>query len=43
MLWRFLVMSVKIGHNYVPNFDNAYPQGVQWDSLGSFMLLAGQG
>ena len=41
-LRHFLAILAKIGHNYAPNFDDAYPQGVQWDSLGHFMLLAGQ-
>jgi hypothetical protein len=34
-LRRFLVMLAKIGRNYAPNFNNAHPQGVQLDSLGS--------
>ena len=31
-----------IGRDYVPNFDGANPQGVQWDSLGSFKTLGAQ-
>ena len=28
-----------IRHNYVPDFDGAHPQGVQWDSLESFVSI----
>ena len=39
MLWRFLAMSATIGRNYAPDFDGANPQGVQWDSLESFISI----
>ena len=29
-------VSATIGRNYVPDFDSAHSQGVQWDSLESF-------
>jgi hypothetical protein len=42
VLRHSLAMPVMIGCNHAPNFDDAHPQGVQWDSLGSFILLAAQ-
>jgi len=41
VLQRFLVMLATIGHNYAPDFDGADPQGVQWDSLESFVSIIG--
>ena len=32
-------MSAMIGHIIVPDFDSAYPKGVQWDFLGSFRAV----
>jgi len=42
VLRRFLVTSAMIGRNSAPDFNGAHPQGVQWDSLGSFRAV-GQG
>ena len=37
-------MSATIRRNYAPDFDGANPQGVQWDSLESFISIgAGKG
>ena len=38
-LQRFLAMSATIRRNYAPDFDGANPQGVQWDSLESFISI----
>jgi hypothetical protein len=35
-------MLAMIGHNYVPDFDGAHPQGVPMESLESFRAV-GQG
>jgi len=32
-------MSAMIGRNSAPDFDSAHPQGVHWDSLGSFRAV----
>jgi len=32
-------MLATIGHDYVPDFDGADPQGVQWDSLENFVSI----
>jgi hypothetical protein len=41
-LRRFLATLAMIGRDYAPDFDGANPQGVQWDSLGSFKTLGAQ-
>jgi len=39
-LRRFLATLATIGRNCAPDFDGAHPQGVQWDSLEGFMIVA---
>jgi hypothetical protein len=39
VLRRFLATLATIRRNYAPGFDGAHPQGVQWDSLGSFKAV----
>ena len=39
VLQCFLATMLLIGHIFAPDFSRAHPQGVHWDSLGSFKLF----